>query len=404
MHPAMPSSTDHSACFSELDLLLSRHVDLWQIRAFHKAGLCWEDTHPDLCAALLDLDEDKLQHLENNETALADWLEPWLGIDGQRLYALISLPQIPHRPLEIPDRFETGIPGRKWQQIQAFAATLPAEPRPVLEWCAGKGHLGRLLAVTDARPVTSLEWNGSLCQAGRNAAARIGATMRFVESDALAADSARWLADQGQAVALHACGDLHTTLMRHWVESDCQRLTLSPCCYHLIRSDSYQPLSEQGSTSVLRLSKLDLQLPLQETVTGGLGVQRQRRTELLWRLAFDEWQREWRGRDEYLPLPPFAKSLLTRSFTEFCQWAAVTKKLPTPGLIDESCWLERGKARLRQVRLMELVSHFFRRPLELWLVLDRVLFLEEHGARVVLGTFCDKPLTPRNILIDAEWP
>jgi hypothetical protein len=51
---------------------------------------------------------------------------------------------------------------------------------------------------------------------------------------------------------------------------------------------------------------------------------------------------------------------------------------------------------------MELVGHLFRRPLEVWLMLDRVLYLEEQGARVGLGTFCDKPVTPCNIVIDAE--
>jgi hypothetical protein len=51
---------------------------------------------------------------------------------------------------------------------------------------------------------------------------------------------------------------------------------------------------------------------------------------------------------------------------------------------------------------MELVMHVFRRPLELWLVLDRALYLQEQGARVALGEFCAKHLTPRNIFIHAE--
>lgn len=401
--PRMPSPTDHSALFSELDLLITKHVDLWQIRAFHSRDLCWQNSRPDLCTALLALDKHTLCQLEGDETALARWLHPWLGNTGERLLALTQLLRLPQRRLITPDRFETGIPGRKWQQIQAFAATLPADSRPLLEWCAGKGHLGRLLAAADTRQVTSLEWNGALCDAGREEAKRAKTGMHFVEADAFNPGSAQWLPQGGQAVALHACGDLHTTLMRHWVKSDCQRLTLSPCCYHLIRSNRYQPLSTLAQASPLRLAKLDLQLPVQETVTAGLGVQRQRRTEVLWRLAFDEWQREWRGQDEYLPLPPFAKSLLTGSFTDFSRWAAEIKGLSMPASINEQQWLEQGEARLHQVRLMELVSHFFRRPLELWLVLDRVLFLEEHGARVALGTFCDKPLTPRNIVIDAEW-
>lgn len=399
----MPASQDHTARFAQLDFLLTKRTALWQIRPFHSRALCWQQSHPDLCAALHDLGDAALLHLENDETALARWLQPWLGNSGEQLLTLTQLPRLPQRSLAIPDRFNTGIPGRKWKQIQAFAACLPDESRPVLEWCAGKGHLGRLLVVADRRKVTSLEWNGALCDSGQEHGKRAGTDIHFIQADALNPGSARYLPANGQAVALHACGDLHTRLMEHWVESQCQRLTFSPCCYHLIQGDSYLPLSSQAKASTLQLSKPDLQLPVQETVTGGLSVQRKRHTELLWRLAFDEWQREQRGRDDYLPLPSFCKSLLSRSFTDFCRWAAHTKGLPSPDSLDECQWLERGHIRLGMVRRMELVSHFFRRPLELWLVLDRVLFLAEHGARVRLGTFCDKPLTPRNTVIDAEW-
>jgi hypothetical protein len=57
---------------------------------------------------------------------------------------------------------------------------------------------------------------------------------------------------------------------------------------------------------------------------------------------------------------------------------------------------------LAQVRNLELLRGLFRRPLELWLVLDRALFLQEQGYGVRLGTFCETPLTPRNLLILGE--
>ncbi|MNY82370.1 hypothetical protein D3C86_2244270 [compost metagenome] len=44
----------------------------------------------------------------------------------------------------------------------------------------------------------------------------------------------------------------------------------------------------------------------------------------------------------------------------------------------------------------------FRRPLEVWLLLDRALYLQEQGYAVRLGTFCDYRLTPRNLLLLAE--
>ena len=54
------------------------------------------------------------------------------------------------------------------------------------------------------------------------------------------------------------------------------------------------------------------------------------------------------------------------------------------------------------MRNLELLRGLFRRPLELWLALDRALLLAENGYAVHLGTFCPAELTPRNLILVAE--
>lgn len=56
------------------------------------------------------------------------------------------------------------------------------------------------------------------------------------------------------------------------------------------------------------------------------------------------------------------------------------------------------------MRNLELVRGLFRRPLELWLVLDRALYLSENGYDVQVGEFCDTHLTPRNLMLLAQQP
>jgi len=48
------------------------------------------------------------------------------------------------------------------------------------------------------------------------------------------------------------------------------------------------------------------------------------------------------------------------------------------------------------------VRGLFRRPLEMWLVLDRALFLQENGYQAQVGRFCETALTPRNLMVLAE--
>ncbi|OSM51335.1 hypothetical protein WH06_17110, partial [Aeromonas salmonicida subsp. salmonicida] len=203
------------------------------------------------------------------------------------------------------------------------------------------------------------------------------------------------------AMALHACGELHTHLLSLVAERGAQGVTISPCCYHLIRGTHYRPLSAAAKASALALAKADLRLPLQETVTAGARISRLREQEVVWRLGFDCLQRQVRGVNEYLPVPNMQKSLLTGSFEAFCEWAAERKGIALPVGMDLAAFLAMGEARYGDVARMELVRHLFRRPLEIWLVLDRALFLQEHGYRVEVGEFCDKPMTPRNVLIRA---
>jgi hypothetical protein len=119
------------------------------------------------------------------------------------------------------------------------------------------------------------------------------------------------------------------------------------------------------------------------------------------RLGFDQLQRELRGLDEYLPTPSLPARWLDKPFADYCRELANLKGLST-GEQDWSTLEAHGWRRLAEVRNLELVRGLFRRPLEVWLVLDRALFLGENGYKVDVGTFCDPALTPRNLMVLAE--
>jgi hypothetical protein len=176
---------------------------------------------------------------------------------------------------------------------------------------------------------------------------------------------------------------------------------VAPCCYNRISSEQYQALSAPARASALRLSREDLGLPLSETVTAGLRVRLQRDTSMARRLGFDQLQRQLRGCDEYLPTPSLPSEWLHRSFADYCQHLAALKGLST-GEQDWAALEQHGWQRLAQVRNLELVRGLFRRPLEMWLVLDRALFLQENGYQAQVGRFCETALTPRNLMVLAE--
>jgi len=305
------------------------------------------------------------------------------------------------RKAALPEVKAVDMPGRKRLQAGAFAATVAPLTGPVLDWCCGKGHLARTLAGQGAEQVLGYEWNPELVTDGNRLAEHYRDRVTLKQQDVMAGNLA-W-PDAVHGVALHACGDLHRQLLQRGSAAGAARLSISPCCYHLTESEPYRLLSARARdhAGALTIDRNGLRLAVQETVTAPARVREQTARASSWRLGFDMLQRHLSGVDRYLPVPSHPPKLNNGTFEGFCRWAAERKQVSLPDQIDWPYWQQACERRSGQVRRHELLRHLFRRPMELWMVLDYGLFLEEQGYQVRLGTFCDRSLTPRNLLLDA---
>jgi len=250
--------------------------------------------------------------------------------------------------------------------------------------------------------LTCLEYDPALIESGQQLSQRHHLPAHHIQQDVLAPEAALQLTARMTPVALHACGDLHVRLLQLASAAGCAQLAVSPCCYNRIGGSHYQALSTAAKASGLQLSLDDLGLPMSETVTAGTRVRRQRDESMARRLGFDLWQRQHRQCDEYLSTPSLPGTWLNKPFAEYCADLAALKNLSTSGDEDWPALQAAGWERLAQVRNLELVRGLFRRPLEVWLVLDRALYLEENGYEVQVGEFCDNHLTPRNLMLLAQ--
>lgn len=391
------------ARFTALDAFLIEHQALWKPRPFTYLSLPWETAYPELASWLRGRSLEDAEFVHNHPADLIDAPEPFASLAALSA-ELSAVGELPEHALETPGhRLNVDVPGRKWQQIEAFASRLSFASPPAhwLDWCSGKGHLGRRL-LGAGQQLTCVEYDLALVASGQALSQRHHLHALHVEQDVLAADAASVISAQHTPVALHACGDLHVRLMQLASAAGCQQMAIAPCCYNRIDRSEYQALSCAGMRSALQLSLEDLALPMSETVTAGARVRRQRDTSMARRLAFDLLQRQVRGVDEYLPTPSLPSAWLEKPFADYCRDLAALKELSTIGTPDWQALEAAGWQRLAEVRNLELLRGLFRRPLELWLNLDRAIFLAEQGYVVRLGTFCDAPLTPRNFLLLAE--
>lgn len=380
-----------------LQALLAASADYWRPAPFHVRQPDWCRTHPGLAAAVQALDEAELDALSADPAAALAWLTPQLpGL--AELATLAELPVLPTRPLPPwPPRADSGIPGRKAAQIEAFVAAMPRARTAVLDWCAGKGHLGRRVALADGAPLSLLERDPALATEAARLATRVGLSATVEVADART-PAAQARVTGHTVLALHACGELHRGLVRGAAAYRAAAYRIAPCCYPLDAGPRYQPLSR---VAALDLDASALKLAVTETVTAPLHDRRRLAREQTLKLGYLALHQALAGRAPtgLRSLPP---AWLNTDFETSLRQLAAREGLDLPANVDASHWQAEGERRRAQVRRLELVRQAFRRPLEVWLVLDLAVALQDAGYTVRLGRFCARELTPRNLLLLAD--
>lgn len=389
--------------FSKLNDILIQHAYIWRESPFSTPKPSWLEHYPKLQDWLLTLSDADVDRLQGDDILLCQQIAPYLPI-AQEILSLIQLPFNDSKTsIKRSYAWQRDVPGRKAEQIEAFATATGKVANPLIEWCSGKLHLGRYLAEQFNVPVLGLEINASLVQQANQLACRMHSDAQVEQCDVLSDEVEQKLNDQQHAIALHACGGLHVSLLHACTEKRVKRITFSPCCYHRFNQSAiYQPLSSIAKASELKLDENDLRSAVRQSNTAAERERLKRKKLQLWRLGFDLLQRDVRGVNEYLPVPSLSVKLLEANFSQFCQYVADIKGLTLPDDLDFDGYESGGEQRFFEYSRYELVRMTFRRALECWLVLDRVMYLEEHGYQCSLMQFCSVDLTPRNLFIDAR--
>lgn len=393
----------HLARFIAITELLQSTGVFWQASAFYCHALAWQRDHPALSEAILALGTAEFESLAQTPEALQQFLVAHIPQLGE-LAELTRLRAV-HVPATLNERLATDVPGRKWQQIRAFVgavdlagATAPAN-RAVLDWCSGKAYLGRALAHHWGCSLHAVDNQAALCAAGSAQAAR-WAPVRYSCKNVL--QEPHLFEDSDYVIALHACGDLHRSLLRQWRQSVSPALALVPCCYQHWLTDRYPPLSQAAQAHNLLLTKNQVHLAVQEMVTASAASRNQVHLLGQWRMAFDLIRQTLEGSDSAITTPSLPYSWVARGPEAVIRYLAERRGLVIPEGFSLAPHLEAAQRRYQQYLRLQLVNQGFRRALELWLVLDLALFLEEGRLTVDLVTFCPRSVTPRNIMVLAR--
>jgi len=386
---------------------LSAHVTWWRPRPFVLGGaLPWAEASPEAARWLEGLAHAHIDRIEERGALPDDAPAVLRVLEGATREAVAGALEAARGEERASssggaalDRREAAyVPGRKRAQIEGIAA-LVAPEGPIVDWCGGKGHLGRTLAARARLPVTVVEREAGYADEARALAARLGVALALDPIDALDAAAEQHLGPGVWGVGLHACGALGVRLLEAGARRGADALALAPCCLH---KDVWRAMSEVGRQTDPGLDHSALRLATSDEVVAPPRLRAARRRENAWRLGLDLLVREASGRDEYTPLGTLPAELLRAPLSDFCRQVAALRGLTLPPSWDADAVERAAHERALQARALGLARGIFRRAIEVWVALDRARFLEERGYGVVVRAFCERRATPRNLVVIAR--
>lgn len=337
---------------------------------------CYQDT--DALKGLQNVDEELLAYFEN-------------------IKELSSVPGLGDNTIELDSKLQRGMPHKKRHEITCIKSFLssPANTKTYtsfLDIGSGKGHLSMALLYDKEGKSTCVDMDEKLQTAGKaklnqylpQLRERIKyVPMRFEYTSKLDQD------ENSLILGLHCCGDLSVDLIKYHMQGS-QDLLSFGCCYHkskifnLSKLSQFDPIhpSFQALTLATRSNR----------ILDGESLKRRTRVKvyryILHMILTDHLD------ENFSALGSAHHSDYGRSFPEYCE-----KHAPRVlGLELESLYEKYIRSYLlKQYLLSETIRSPLGRLLELYILIDRALFLEERGLVVELKSFFAPDLSPRNI-------
>lgn len=201
-------------------------------------------------------------------------------------------------------------------------------------------------------------------------------------------------------IGLHSCGDLSVEIINSILGTK-NELILFGCCYHKIEKGLYQ--SQASSENKLSLSTNALHLASRSAKKiGKLEIEKRkifkRHRYSLHYFMHDNFQSVFKGignsgaKDYQKPFGLYAKSIKT--YTELDK--IKESELETFYELPKTIKIFKDNFNADIIRLL------LGRLIELYIILDRALYLQEHGHDVLLTELFDRSLSPRNIMLECS--
>jgi hypothetical protein len=325
----------------------------------------------------------------------------------QELRPWIRFPQTSGKEA-LPEKKTLHMTAKKQHEISAILPFLAGKKSLLglergVDIGGGVGHLARTLASSLALPMVSIDRDAALQSQGQALLEKFKLShlpLQFVAGTMEPGPQEHLdIHFQGQcfSLGLHTCGPLAWT---HLKKSQSSRAVLNfGCCYDRmdVARDCQQSAWAQKHPLPLTSFSLFLATRGRRRSLDELAMQEKVNT---YRLALHLFLQEAGLAEGFLAVGDAARSTYEQGFSAYAEDRFHFLGMDfAPHAERAKVYTERPdvKQAMREFFIINVVRNVFARPLEVLLLLDRVLWMEEQGHAVELIEFFDHSISPRNL-------
>ncbi len=334
----------------------------------------------------------------------------------QTIKELSDIPKIapaPELPLEMW-AFH-GVKKKKKHEIQKIVPVLKKirDQRPfeyVVDIGGGVGHLSRVLSHYHQIPSISIDQNTEFQEIGKERlnkfrkldGARDVTFLNLTFGKASDEDKVKSVFhNRSMSLGLHTCGALANKLIQNTVEHHSMGLLNFGCCYYRMNPETDFPLSRfYQENNFTKLNLFGLSLATRSHAAMDFETYRTKERVKNYRYALHLFLLEHYNNKYATDVGECPIQTYWKPFHEYIRGRLVELKINhefSDAYFDEYYARSDIQRNLRVMFLCNILRWQLGRALEVYLQLDRCLYLEEAGYEVKLEQYFDEELSPRNL-------
>lgn len=355
-------------------------------------------------AGVQELSLDDLLMLENYQIPLSI-KDPSLKTFLKTIQNLIDIPKEQAPAPLLPSELTRKLNPKKKSELERMRQLVDElEWEQLLDIGGGAGHLSACLTHRSHRRSLCLDRNREFQERGRKRLDRwlpkTGEKIEFIHCDFNSElNLQETKSDSVQLIAgLHGCGDLTTNIVRYYRNSNSKYLLSLGCCYQDLNGD--YNISGLAQDDGLRFSKNALHLAARCHAVNDKTDMENKVLARRYRYALHFYLHDFQGKE----FEAIGNTRLKDCSLPFSSYAKKYADLEGVATLDLDVFYgsEEVQRRIHFTIAADVLRGLLGRVIEIYIALDRALYLEESGCEVDVVEVFDRTLSPRNLLVFAR--